>query len=134
MSGYTDATHGKGVSEDIVSVVIAMLAVGGYSLQRVWDIQASLEKEGLIDPKAVEKLNEAEVVRRLVNSGYDRGPIVTTSMAQRLMALHRAVRSGVLMQTCRLIQEGRLKDAETMLCGVKGIGPSVFKQFMLLRE
>ena len=116
-----------------MNLVIATLAVGGYSLQRVWDIQSSLEKQGLVDPWAVEKFNEAEVVRRLAISGYDRGPIVTTSMAKRLMALHAAVRGGVLTQTCRLMQEGRLRDAEHMLCGVKGIGPIVFKQFALLK-
>jgi len=46
-----------------------MLAVGGYSLQRVWDLLPSLEREGRADPKMVEILDEDEVVRRLARSG-----------------------------------------------------------------
>jgi hypothetical protein len=110
-----------------------MLAVGGYSLQQVWDLLPSLEREGLADPQIVEMLDEAEVVRRLARSGYDRGPTVTVSMANRLMALHAAVRNGVLTQASRLMQEGRLQDAEKTLRSVKGVGPMVFKQFAALK-
>jgi hypothetical protein len=124
---------GSGVSRDIVHLVVAMLAVGGYSFQRVWDMLPSLEKEGLADPEIVEQLDEAEVVRRLARSGYDRGSTVTPFMAIRLMALHAAVRQGVLTQACRLMRQGRLQDAETMLCGVKGIGPTVFKHFAMFQ-
>jgi hypothetical protein len=53
-------------------------------------------------------------------------------MASRLMALHAAVRNGVLIQASRLMREGRLQDAEKTLCGMKGIGPMVFKQFAVL--
>jgi hypothetical protein len=67
-------------------------------------------------------LNEPEIVRRLAISGYDRGPIVTASMASRVMALHTAVRKELLTEVCRLMRENRLKDAETLVCTVKGIG------------
>lgn len=56
-------------------------------------------------------------------AGHDRGPTVTTSMAKRLMALHAAVREGVLTQTSQLMREGRLQEAERALCKVKGVGP-----------
>jgi len=75
------------VSRDIGYLVVATLAVGGYSHQRAWDLQPNLEREGLADPKMVEMLDEAEVVRRLARIGYDRGPTVTAFMASRLMAL-----------------------------------------------
>jgi hypothetical protein len=118
---------------DVEHLVIAMLSVGGYPLERVWDIRLNLEREGLLESNFVGTLDEAELVRRLAISGYDRGPIVTMSMAIRLIALHAAVRKGVLAQVSGLIQERRLKDAETLLCTVKGIGPMVFRQFAALQ-
>ena len=45
-------------------------------VSRLFAIAAQrLEREGLIDPQVVEMLTEAEVVRRLATSGYDRGPL-----------------------------------------------------------
>jgi len=119
-------------SEQVVHLVVAVLAVGGYSLHRAWNLRANLQKEGLTDSKAVEKCDEAEIVRRLAKSGYDRGPSVTLSMAKRLMALHAAVRDGVLAQVVRLLRDDRVKDAEKVLCAVKGVGPMVFNQFARL--
>jgi len=119
-------------SESVVHLMVAVLAVGGYSLQRAWNLLESLKKEGLTNPKVVEKCDEAEVVRRLARSGYDRGPTVTWSMAMRIMALHAAVRGGVLAQAVRLLRDGRVKDAEKVLCEVKGVGPTVFKHFAVL--
>jgi hypothetical protein len=131
MSGNTDARpEARG---DIADLVIAMLSVGGYALERVWEIRTNLEREGLLDSGVVEALDEAELVRRLTVSGYDRGPIVTTSMANRLIALHAAVRNGILAEASRLMQERRTKDAEALLCTVKGIGPMVFRQFAALQ-
>src|SRR2546427_5460235 len=102
-------------SERVENFVVAVLAVGGYSLQRAWNLLPSLRKEGLTDPKAFEQYDEAEVVRRLARSGYDRGPTVTTSMAKRFIALHAAVRDGVLAQAIGLMQDGCVKDAEQIL-------------------
>src|SRR6267378_3203444 len=131
MSENTRPNRGSNASERIVHLVIAALAVGGYSLERAWDLRPKLEREGLVDPKVVEMLDEAEVVRRLATCGYDRGPIVTASMASRLIALHAAVRIGVLAQTSELMQNGRLQDAEKVLRRVKGVGPMVFRQFAI---
>ncbi|HXG47422.1 MAG TPA: hypothetical protein VNO52_07355 [Methylomirabilota bacterium] len=120
------------VPEQVDHLVVALLAVGGYSLQRAWDLLPALQNEGLTDAKAAERLDEAEVVRRLARAGYDRGPIVTTSMAKRLIALHAAVRGGILTHAFGLMREGRLQDAEKAFCKVKGVGPMVFKQFAAL--
>ncbi len=120
------------MSEQEDHLVVALLAVGGYSLQRAWDLLPALQREHLADAKAAEELDEAEVVRRLARAGYDRGASVTTSMAKRLMAVHAAVRDGVLAQASRLMRDGRLQDAERVLCQVSGIGPTVFKHFAVL--
>ncbi len=120
------------MTDQVDHLVVALLAVGGYSLQRAWDALPALRKESLCDPKAVQLLDEGEIVRRLARSGYNRGATVTTSMAKRLMALHAAVRDGVLSSASSLMKEGRLQDAESVLCKVKGVGPAVFKQFAVL--
>jgi hypothetical protein len=122
----------KAAVATVEHLVVALLAVGGFTLQRTWDLLPNLEREGLTDSRAVEKLDEGEIVRRLARSGYDRGPTVTTSMAKRLMALHVAVRDGVLAEATRLIRDGRVLDAQKALCKIKGVGPMVFKQFAVL--
>ena len=114
------------------NLIIAALAVGGYSLERAWSLLPILETEGLTDPALVLGLDEGQVVQRLARSGYDRGPIVTLSMARRLISIHHAARDGVVEQASELIREGRVRDAEGMLRGVKGVGPIVFKYFMVL--
>lgn len=121
------------MSQDIQHLLVAMLAVGGHSLERVWELLPALEKEGLTDSQTVGGLDEGEIVRRLARSGYDRGPTVTPFMAQRLISLHAAVREGLFARACRLMREGRLQDAEAMLRCVKGIGPAVFKSFVILQ-
>ena len=127
MSMYADSVH-------VENLVVAALAVGGYSVQRVWDLLANLRKEGLVNSEAFEKYDEAEVVRCLARSGYDRGPTVTMSMANRLMALHAGVRAGVLAKTVFLLRNGHIKDAEGVMCAMKGVGPRVFKHFAMLEE
>jgi hypothetical protein len=122
------------VSTETRHLVVALLAVGGFSLERVWQLLPSLEEEGLLDSKTVEQLDEAEVVRRLGRSGYDRGPTVTPFMAERLMAFHAAVRTGLFAQACRLLREGRRHEAETTLRSVKGIGPTVFSHFAMFQR
>jgi hypothetical protein len=129
-----DAAVSDFSAEHVKNLVVATLAVGGYPLQRAWDLLPNLEKEGLIDPHAVQRCDEAEVVQRLARSGYDRGPTVTLSMATRLIALHEAVRNGILEQVIRLVADRKIEEGEDMLCRIKGIGPMVFKQFAALEE
>jgi hypothetical protein len=120
------------VSEAVEHLVVATLAVGGYTIQRAWALLPNLKAAGLTDSGAIQTLDESEVVRRLARSGYDRGPAVTMSMAKRIVALHRAVREGVLMAAVTSMREGRLQDAEEILCRINGVGPMVFRQFILL--
>lgn len=53
-------------------------------------------------------------------------------MAKRVIALHTAVREGVLAEAVGLMREGGLQDAEEVFCRIKGVGPMVFSQFALL--
>lgn len=120
------------MSDQVDHAVVAVLAVGGYPLQRAWDLLPNLQREGLTDSRAIGRSDEAEVVRRLARAGYDRGPTVTTSMAKRIMALHAAIVAGIVAESSRLAREGHLRDAEKTLCKVKGVGPVVFQQFAIL--
>lgn len=71
---------------------------------------------------------------RLMKAGYDRGPVVTTMMAARLLAVHAAVRDGIFDHVVELASEGRLDEAELIAVRVPGVGPRVFKSFVLLHE
>lgn len=113
-------------------LVVALLSVGGYPLQRTWDRLEKLQKEGLTDPAVMSALDEAETVRRLARAGYDRGPDVTTSMARRLIAVHGAIREGILERTLVCLASKKPNEARALLCNVKGIGPAVFENFAAL--
>lgn len=130
----SDHVTQKTTTEEIGDAVVALLSVGGYSLQRAWECLEGLRGNGLLDPAVVQSLSEGEVVRRLGASGYDRGAIVTTMMARRLVSLHEGVRRGAVRQACDHLREGRVTEAERALCSVSGVGPAVFKNFTALQS
>lgn len=121
-----------GETAHVDHLVVALLSVGGYPLQRTRDRLEKIREAGLTDPNVVRALSEAAVVTRLAGAGYDRGPEVTTSMARRLIALHAAVRDGVLDRALVLLTDKKTDDARAILCKIKGIGPGVFGNFLAL--
>ena len=121
-------------TNSIEHFVVSLLAVGGFSLERTWALLDRLREEGLVEPLTVAVLSEGEVVKRLAAAGYDRGECVTTSMAQRLVACHAAIRSGHLERVSSVLREGRVEKAKTLLCQLKGVGPVVFESFKVLEE
>src|SRR5438552_1264993 len=68
-------------------LVIALLSVNGYRVEKTRPLQHALEQAGLFDLKAVGNLREDEVADRLRVAGYNRGEFLTRLMAARLVAL-----------------------------------------------
>jgi len=122
------------VAESLEHLIVAMLAVGGFPLERAWALLPKLRQSGLTTPATALALDERELIRRLALSGYDRGPVVTTSLARRIMAAHVATEKGVLATTVRLMREGNVEQAEKTLREVKGVGPTVFRTFVALER
>ena len=72
------------------------------------------------------------VTKRLAAAGYDRGASVTPQMADRLQSLHEAIAAGTLGRALSFLEKGQDAKAEVELCGIKGIGKVVFRNFVAL--
>lgn len=117
--------------ESIDAILVALLAVQQYSLDRAWSLLPKLEKAGLTDPKKVVKANLGALVVKLTESGYERG-LLNGLMAPRVQNLMMAVVAGELDAFDELRGTGDRQAAIELLCRVKGIGPKVANNAWLL--
>lgn len=117
----------------IENAVVSVLAVGGYPIARVHAKLEALRANGVFDPLAFSDADEERAFMALIRAGYERGPIVTKKMAQRLIGVHAAVRDGRLARIVDLLDRGQARDAEALAFKIPGIGPKVFEQFVALQ-
>lgn len=110
-------------TEFLDDVVVALLAVNNYPLDKAWNLLPALREAGMTSPDAVpQDIGEATV--RLATAGYDRG-LLTSMFAERIQNLMAAVRRGDLSRIDALIETKNKEQALELLCSVKGIGPRV---------
>jgi hypothetical protein len=113
-------------------LVISILAVNQYSLERTYACKEGLQAQGLTLPATLLELAPAEIEHRLKAGGCDRGAFMTNLFAKRLAALGAHVRAvGVEQSTSILAGQSRQK-IEQFLEPVNGIGPVVLRNFFLL--
>ncbi len=116
------------------SLTIAMLSVGGFSVERVLGLRASLTERGLLDPRNLVEWDEARVTRELTAAGYERG-LLTGMYAERLSGTMRALAATERFSETQSILESdddeRISD---LLLPQKGIGPKVVENFLRLRK
>ena len=68
-------------------LVIAILSVNNYPLDKTFGLFDRLAEAGLFDPAKLETWGLAEISRGLGAAGYDRGPTMTRIFAERLSGL-----------------------------------------------
>jgi hypothetical protein len=114
-------------------LVISVLAVNQYSLEKTYACKEGLQTQELTTPATLLELAPAEIERRLKAGGCDRGAFMTNLFAKRLGALGAHVRSvGIEKSTIILAGISRQK-IEQFLEPVNGIGPVVLRNYFLLR-
>ncbi len=114
-------------------LVVSMLSVNNWSLEKTYYFLDNLRAQGLFDPNRLGSLDQDEIVTRLRKAGYDRGTFMNNLFALRLGCLGQSVkRQGILECTNRLSGNVR-PDIEVFLASVKGIGPVVIANFFFLR-
>jgi len=115
-------------------LVVSILSVNQYSLERTYQSLEGLREQGLSDPHRLMHWGQAEIADRLKAAGCDRGPFMTNLFALRLCNLGMLIeRRG--LETCMRIIWGRDRRAiQDLLLPVNGIGPKVIANFCLLRE
>jgi hypothetical protein len=118
-------------SEPWSELVTAMLSVNNYPLVKTFECFESLSANGVFDPSNYITWNGSEIARRLVKSGYDRGPVLTEMLGERLSSL-RVLCDDLSSNEVRL-STGDRQELTALLAKVKGIGPQVLDNFLLLR-
>jgi 3-methyladenine DNA glycosylase/8-oxoguanine DNA glycosylase len=121
--------------DDVVdSLVMALLGVNNYPLEKVWNLLPRLREGGLTQPSQVASEDLNRLTARLITAGYDRGRL-TGMLAERLQHLMTAIASGRLDDLCRASTRKDATVVQRMLCEIRGIGPQVAQNaWMLLQE
>jgi endonuclease III-like uncharacterized protein len=119
------------VNNPWASVVMAMLSTGGYSLKKIFQNFELLEENGLTDIRKIACMDEEDLSRKLVKSGYNRGPILTKMYTDRLISLGKL--SSNIEENERVLNDGTKDEISSLLMGVKGIGPVVIETFLNIR-
>lgn len=117
----------------IENLLLAVLAVNNWSLERVFELRDPLRDAGLFDLAVVSNLSEAEIARRLTIAGYARGEYMTTLMALRFLSVTQVLSTDQLARLAAAIQAGHRDAAEAILNRIRGVGPAVLRNFWILQ-
>jgi hypothetical protein len=125
----TDRTHI--LWEDLV---LAILSVNQYSLEKTYLAVETLRREGLFDPQNLARWTSKEIGTRLRNGGYDRGGFMTWLFADRLESLGKFVESMGVEECEKVLLRGETNEVKRFLQPVNGIGPKVLANFFVLQN
>ena len=114
-------------------LVISVLAVNQYSLEKTYACKEGLQTQELTTPATLLELAPAEIERRLKAGGCDRGAFMTNLFAKRLAALGAHVRAVGIEQSTSILDGRSRQKIEQFLEPVNGIGPVVLRNYFLLR-
>lgn len=114
-------------------LVVSILAVNQYSLEKTYGGLEGLRTTNVTDPANLRDWKPEEMTAKLRAAGFDRGSFMTALFAQRLCALGELIRARGITE-CESVLSGRnRRSIEAVLLPVKGIGPKVLKNFFMLR-
>jgi hypothetical protein len=120
--------------EVIEDLVIAVLAVNRWSLERVFSIKEGLAREGIFDFDVLVTIDDAVIAKRLDAAGYRRGDYFNLMMGSRLRQIAERMSPSKRREMMELLGRRDLRQLELMLLPLKGVGPSVFRAFLCLCE
>lgn len=115
-------------------LVLSILAVNQYSLERTYRAASGLRSQGLFQPEKLADWSPEEIARRLRCGDCDRGDFMTGLFARRLFSLGQFVQSAGVSEVERVLRVGTPSDVKQLLLRVNGIGPKVLANFFLLRR
>jgi hypothetical protein len=115
-------------------LVVAILSVNQYSLERTYGALPGLREQKVIDPFNLVQWETEEIEAKLRASGCDRGSFMTALFAKRLSALGALVKARGVNECEKILESQDTNAIEALLLPVKGIGPVVLRNFYSLRE
>jgi hypothetical protein len=124
----------KRVDNPWEDLVVSILSVNQYSLERTYLSIEGLRREGLFDPQHLMSWSQSEILERLKAAGCDRGPFMTSLFALRLSNLGVLIESKGIDACGKVISGRDTRAIEELLLPVNGIGPKVIANFYILHE
>ena len=129
------ATKATKPSDDVWGdLIVSILSVNQYTLDRTYQVLDGLRAAGLFDPKNLVKWDKTECIERLKSAGCDRGGFMTNLFAARLASLGQFLSGTGISEVARILQSHNKATIEAALLPVNGIGPKVIANYCLLRE
>jgi len=114
-------------------LVVSILSVNQYSVERTYPLLHSLREQKVTDPAILARENAYAIEERLSAAGCYRGRFMTRLFAERLAALGTLIRARGITECEQIIASHDAKAIEALLLPVKGIGPVVLRNFFMLR-
>lgn len=108
--------------DQILDLVVALLATYNYSLDKAWALRDALEEQGFSEPKTAIGKKPEKVGNLLKKAGYDRGGI-TYIIAPRVTTLMEAIKDGSLDSLKARLKSQKKKGFCEDLQKIKGFGP-----------
>jgi len=116
-----------------VDLVVSILAVNQYSLEKTYPYVDGLRQHGLFEASNLGSWDQSKIARQMKLAGCDRGEFMTNLFAVRLAALGVHIQRTGIEVSLAVISGGDRAAIEKFLSPVNGVGPKVLKDFFLLR-
>ncbi len=107
-------------------LLMALLSVNSFSLEKAWTLLPRMRDAGLTDPARVATMEMSTVIEALTGAGYDRKNL-TWLFAERVKALMGAIHDGHLAGLDEAIVRKDKIAATALLEPVRGVGPRVIE-------
>ena len=116
-----------------LDLVVSLLGVNQYSLEKTYEGRHGLSRESLTSPDTLAQLSVDEIQSRLCLAGYDRGPFMTRLFASRLQSLGISLHNGSGERLRQALELGDIAKVRVLLLSFTGVGPRVVANFLMLR-
>lgn len=115
------------------NLVVAMLTVNNWALEKAWALLPELTSLGLCDAQCLSTLSHEEIFARLKRAGYAKSDYVVGLLADRLREMAKVMATIPPAKLTELMEPGHEKDRDRFLLSLKGVGPAVLETFVALQ-
>lgn len=117
--------------DDLEAIVVAVLAVNSFSLEQAHRLLPAFRLAGLLQPRKVADMDLGNLIVALGTAGFQRGGLMGL-MANRYQSVMKEIARGKLDDLSDLLKSGNTEAATNLLLQVKGVGPSVAANAIML--
>lgn len=116
------------------NILISILAVNGWTADRVFPLTERFRAVGLLDFAAISELPIEDIAELLSRAGYARGEYMNQLLGTRVLSMATVLTATELTRLKQCLVEGRTTDVSDTLRGIKGVGPVVLETFWSLQN